>query len=98
PVRSWDGKTPPDRDVLDLLNRAGTDLVPAVDSPEGRAMKLWEREGAVTVEPGVTVPVTRLVAESPQQLRALHLSVPRKDAIAFGRTKLRITWDDTAFP
>lgn len=98
PVRSWDGKTPPDRDVLDLLNRAGTDLVPAVDSPEGRAMKLWEREGSVTVEPGVTVPVTRLVTDSPQQLRALRLSVPRKDAIAFGRTKLRITWDDTAFP
>src|SRR5438552_2982654 len=26
PVRSWDGSTPPDKDVLELLSRAGTDL------------------------------------------------------------------------
>lgn len=26
--RTWDGKTPPDRDVLDLLARAGTDIAP----------------------------------------------------------------------
>src|SRR5947209_17680995 len=28
PIRSWDGKTPPDDDVLKLIDQAGTDLVP----------------------------------------------------------------------
>src|SRR5438093_293387 len=28
PIRGWDGKTPPDRDVLTLIERAGSDLVP----------------------------------------------------------------------
>ena len=35
PIRSWDGKTPPAQDVLDLLNRAGTDLAPRPGTPEG---------------------------------------------------------------
>ena len=26
PIRTWDGKTPPDKDVLELLDKAGTDL------------------------------------------------------------------------
>ena len=33
PLPSWNGKTPPDADVLDLINRAGTDLAPAPGGP-----------------------------------------------------------------
>src|SRR5262249_11360496 len=28
PIASWDGRTPPDADVLDLISRSGTDLAP----------------------------------------------------------------------
>ncbi len=28
PIKAWDGKTPPSRDVLDLIDRSGSDLVP----------------------------------------------------------------------
>jgi hypothetical protein len=31
PIRSWDAKTPPDKDVLDLINRSGTALAPGGD-------------------------------------------------------------------
>src|SRR5207244_2614862 len=34
-IRAWDGRTPPEKDVLDLLSRAGTDLVPSAESAEG---------------------------------------------------------------
>ena len=33
PIKAWDGKTPPDQDVLDLINRAGTDLAPTDGTP-----------------------------------------------------------------
>ena len=35
PIRSWDATTPPAPDVLDLLNRAGTDLAPHAGTPAG---------------------------------------------------------------
>src|SRR5262245_31301413 len=34
PLRAWDGKTPPDADVLKLITRAGTDLAPRPGPPE----------------------------------------------------------------
>src|SRR5258708_1488247 len=36
PLRAWDGKTPPDADVLELIARAGSDLAPRPDTPEGK--------------------------------------------------------------
>ncbi len=32
PIRAWDGTSAPDRDVLDLIGRAGTDLAPGGDA------------------------------------------------------------------
>ena len=42
PLRAWDGKTPPDKDVLELIQRAGTDLLPAPGSPEAQRLRLAE--------------------------------------------------------
>src|SRR5437879_5753982 len=36
PIHSWNGKTPPERDVLELINRAGTDIVPNPNTAEGK--------------------------------------------------------------
>src|SRR5438034_2223769 len=36
PIEAWDGKTPPPQDVLDLLNRAGTDLLPPPDYDQAK--------------------------------------------------------------
>src|SRR5690606_32732326 len=75
--------------------RAGSDLVPSVDSPEGRALAMWQESGQLELDvAGATVPVATLGADTPQQVRAITFSVPRASAIAFGRARLRITWDD----
>lgn len=96
PVQAWDGKTPPDRDVLDLIARAGTDLVPQADSEEGRALGIEAKSGVVELEgTGAATPVVDWHVEKPHMVRALQFSVPKAEAIAFGRTRLRITWDDS---
>lgn len=99
PLRAWDGKTPPDRDVPELLGRAGTDLVPRPDSPEGRAIGLLEKHGTLELPAGgAPQRLVELRAERATLLRALDLSVPRAAALAFGRARLRVTWDDAALP
>src|SRR2546423_1127657 len=32
PIRAWDGKTPPDRDMLELISKAGSDLAAGVST------------------------------------------------------------------
>ncbi len=49
PIRSWDAKTPPAQDVLDLLNRAGTDLAPHPGTPEGDRLGVKELSGEVSL-------------------------------------------------
>ena len=36
PIRTWDGTTPADADVLELIARAGTDVAPPAD---GKAVR-----------------------------------------------------------
>ena len=45
PVRSWDGETPPDKDVLELVSRAGTDIAPRPGTPQGRALGVKQIDG-----------------------------------------------------
>ncbi|HWL17214.1 MAG TPA: DUF2961 domain-containing protein [Opitutus sp.] len=95
PVKAWDGKTPPGKDVLELIAKSGSDLVPAVGSEEGRAMGLWEKNGTLDLPSGgVAQKLVELTSTAPQQLRAWTFSVPRERAIDFGRARLRVTWDD----
>jgi len=82
--KSWD-KTPPQADVLDLINRAGTDIAPA-----GEGVKT--RTGALQMQPYEWTTVAEL-DEAPATIRALKFTVPRKDAYSFGRCRLRVTWD-----
>jgi hypothetical protein len=97
PPGSWDGKTPPDADVLKLIDRAGTDLVPKADSPEGKKAGVRQESGKVALNGKKPVSLVHLT-KAPSMLRALELSVPRESAIAFGRVRLRVTWDDRSQP
>jgi hypothetical protein len=99
PVRRWDGKTPPEADVLALIERAGTDLVPRAESEQGRAMNLEVHEGVLEVAAkGAVSLVTTLQTTEARQVRALEFSVPRESAILFGRARLRLTWDGGVEP
>jgi hypothetical protein len=97
PIRAWDGKSPPDADVLQLIGGAGTDLVPRPGTPEGAAAGMREESGIAALRGRQPVPLVRLTA-APAMLRALELSVPRETAEAFARARLRVTWDDRPEP
>ena len=97
PIRSWDESETPPKDVLDLISRAGSDLLPPTASSEGRRLGLREKSGTTVLAPGGSTSVSDL-AEAPQMLRALSFSVPRAQAIAFGRVRLKIFWDDSPQP
>src|SRR5205814_1587678 len=93
---SWDAKTPPDEDVLRLIDRAGTDLVPRPNTPEGRKSGIQEQTGRVSLEGKNVVPLVQLTG--PSMLRALEISIPRERALAFSRVRLRVTWDGRSQP
>jgi hypothetical protein len=91
PLKAWNGQ-PPDKDVLDLISRAGTDIAPKVGTPEGKRLGITEASGVegISGEGALT-----LFSKSGEKgvVRAIEFSVPRSRAIDFGRTGLRITWD-----
>lgn len=89
PLRAWDGHTPPDRDVLELLNRSGTDIAPA------------GLDQATTTLPALEPGTTNLLFDltnAPAMVRRLTFTISRDQALAFGRARLRITWDGRAAP
>jgi Protein of unknown function (DUF2961) len=88
PTPTFDGRTPPDPDVLSLLARAGQDIAPTTG--------VTPFDGALTLD--ATHPVTVLDASGPATVRALRFTVAAADAIAFGRARLRVTWDGRAAP
>jgi hypothetical protein len=97
PIRSWDFQTPPAASVLALLAQSGTDLVPREDSALGKQIGLQAASGTCGLAPGMTVELLRL-AGAAGMLRSLELRTSRDVAIALGRARLRITWDDRAEP
>jgi hypothetical protein len=92
PIRSWKETDAPAKDVLDLISRAGTDLVPTPESPEGRKLHLKGKGGNLPLPPNTTTTVAELL-DAPATLRSLVFVVPREQAIKFGRSRLRIVWD-----
>jgi hypothetical protein len=88
PVKAWDGKTPPDGDVLELLDKSGTDIVP--DDAAGAGGTVMER---VSFAPGQRerfLPVLR----GSGMVREIQISVPREDAIKLARLRLVAYWDE----
>jgi len=97
PIRVWDGQTPPDADVLRLIGLSGSDLAPRPDTPDGDKVGVRAVSGRVTLQGAGPVTLTR-ITEAPSMLRALEFSAPKESAIAFGRARLRVTWDDRPRP
>ncbi len=89
-LRPWDGTTPPDADVVDLLSRAGTDIAP-------RGEELRTRVGTADV-PATGAVALDATGPGPSMIRAVRFNVTREQALAFGRARIRITWDGRATP
>jgi len=89
PIRSWDGAKPPAQDVLDLLSRAGSDLAPPAATRAAGVIPRLARGQASTVAD---------LSGFAGVLRKLSFTVPADEAIAFGRARLRVTWDHRSEP
>lgn len=97
PIHAWDAKTPPESDVLKLIDRAGADLVPRPDTPERKQLGVRELSGETKLPGKEAVTLARLT-QAPAMLRAIELSVPREAAALFSQARLRVTWDDRSSP
>lgn len=89
PVRAWDAKTPPDRDVLELISRSGTDLLTGVNGLESH-------EANTTV--AANKPARFVLVNGPKVIRGIELSCPKDQAIDLGRSRLKVWWDKRPEP
>ncbi len=85
PLQSWT-KTPPTKDVLELINRSGTDI-----APKGPSVQTIAKQ-AVRFQQNSWTTLTEI--SGPGNVRALKFTVPRDQAMDFGKARLRITWDN----
>jgi hypothetical protein len=92
PISAWDGKAAPDPSVLELINRAGSDI-----APQPGAGGVVEASGQLEVLSHSNVPVWESSVGS-SMVRALEFSVPEAEAVAFSRVRLRVTWDKRKTP
>ncbi len=89
PLRAWNGKTPPDNDVLKLINRAGSDIAPANLESRTSCIQMLQSNATENIV---------ALTNAPSMVRKLTFLISKNQAIAFGRTKLRITWDGRKEP
>ncbi len=94
PLKTWDGKTSPGSDVLELIQRAGTDLAPHAGIEE---VVQVGAEG-LTLGKDETLLLKEITPKEPAMLRALEFTAPRAQAIALGNARLRVTWDGQDHP
>lgn len=83
PLHSWNEDVQPDRDVLDLLSKSGTDIAPTVGTKQA--------SGKVNVPASGAVLVVSLKGKG--TIRSLSFSIAREQASAFENAHLRIKWD-----
>lgn len=90
PIRAWDASTPPERDVLDLINRSGSDLTDGLPD-------LHRDQGTVDVPTHATVSLLE-IRGGPRTIRAVQLSAPTTSALDLAGVRLRVRWDDRRDP
>jgi hypothetical protein len=96
-LRAWNTNAAPPDEVLKLISRSGEDLLPPANSREAAQLKLEEQSGSVALAANQTAAFLNLT-RGPRLIRALEFSVPKDQAVEFGRARLRITWDSRPAP
>lgn len=86
PIKSWNIENAPDRDVVELISRAGTDISPS---------NIKSKKGKVKVNKKTSLGV---IKASSSVIRALKFSIPLDKAIELERLQLVVTWDDRKHP
>ncbi len=87
PIESWNISKEPNRDVLDFVSRAGTDIAPKnIKTLQGKAKLDSENIVFATIK------------SAPSSVRALKLTIPLDKAIDLERIHLKVTWDNAKYP
>ncbi len=87
PLHAWNSQAAPDTAVLNLLNRAGTDIAPQHISKRSGNLQLNNNELLLAE-----------IRSAPSVIRAVKLTLPLDRAEALERVRLQVTWDDAAYP
>ncbi|MBN9381547.1 MAG: DUF2961 domain-containing protein [Chitinophagaceae bacterium] len=87
PLRTWDINRIPDRRVIDLLARSGTDIAPQHIKKISGSL-LLDKESLVLAE----------VKAKASVIRALKLTLPLDKALSLERIQLKIYWDNAVQP
>jgi hypothetical protein len=90
PLKSWTEDSVPPAEVLDLLEKSGTDI-----APKGAAVTT--RSGTETLAPWSTSVLLR-ETQAPATIRRLAFRVPEAGAEQLAKARIRIYWDDRAQP
>lgn len=88
PVTSFELRQTPDKEVLDLLSRAGTDVAP---------MDIAQKKGTVKLDQ-TRLTLAEISTAAPQQIRALKFTIPMNAAFDLERIRLIATWDGAKQP
>ncbi|HEX3625482.1 MAG TPA: DUF2961 domain-containing protein [Verrucomicrobiae bacterium] len=89
PLRAWDGRTAPNQDVLDLINRAGRNIAPTnLIYLNNKIRRLQANETNLVFN----------MTTTPSMVRKLTFRISRDQAVAFGHARLRMTWDGRTDP
>ena len=89
PIRAWDGHARPERDVLELIEKSGSDITPA---------GLAEVTNSIPVLKPNSTAISFSLTNGPSMLRKLVFTISKDQALTFGKAKLRITWDGRKEP
>ena len=88
PIKAWDGKTPPDKDVLELLGRSGRPLFPGGQLDGGAEFALARGQSQVVAR----------YDDGPRVIRHLRFVIPLPSAEQAHGVRLRVTWDGRKEP
>ncbi len=88
PIQSFLLRHTPEKEVLNLLERAGTDIAP---------QDIVKKTGTLRLD-NEKVVLTDIQTSSPQQIRALKLTLPLESAFDLERIRLVATWDGAKHP
>ncbi len=87
-IRTWDINQVPDKDVLDLIDRSGTDIAPVNIKTERGKLKL-NKEKLLLAD---------IKTSSASSVRAIKITIPLEKAIDLERVRLQVTWDGADKP
>jgi hypothetical protein len=85
PLNSWE-RTPPDKDVLEMISKAGTDIVP----DKSRMKRIAGETSLLPAESKIIF----ILDNGPSIIRSFKMKIPVSQDFDFGKCRLKVIWDN----